>query len=210
MNQELSIEVWSDVQCVWCYIGDARMRKALEAFPGTVHVTHRSFELQPGAPIEFDAEEYLRSHRGMDSQAQDRAFAAMTRVASAEGLAYEPRRIRPTNSHRALELLHHAETVERRSELGDRLYRAYFAEGRHIGSIDDLVDLAAEVGIEHEGARAVLAAGTYREVVDQEAEAARSLGARGVPFMIIGDQYAVPGALGADELLQVFHRVAAR
>ena len=99
MGIPVRVEIWSDVQCVWCYVGDARWKRAVDEFAGTVELTHRSFELQPGFPVDVDAQEYLRTNRGMDGATQDRVFAAMKQTAAKEGLVYAPERIRPTNSH---------------------------------------------------------------------------------------------------------------
>lgn len=209
MSPPVKIEVWSDVQCVWCYVGDARLKRAVEAFPCLVEVAHRSYQLQPGFPVDFDAEEYLRANRGMDAAEQDRVFSAMRDTAAVEGLEYEPRLIKPTNSYPALQILHHAETVGLRQELSDRLYAAYFVEGRHIGTIDSLVELAAGVGIDADAARSALEAGSYRDLVDRDAAAAQERGARGVPFMVINDKYVIPGALDSDELVRILNRVAA-
>jgi predicted DsbA family dithiol-disulfide isomerase len=205
----IRLEVWSDVQCIWCYVGNARWKRAIAQFPGVVQVVHRSFELQPGFPVEFDAQTYLESERGMDAREQERAFAEMKRITTAEGLAYEPTRIRPTNSHLALELMHHAETVGLRAPLAERLYGAYFSEGHHIGTVDSLIDLAADAGLDKDAARHALETGTFAAVVDGDTEAARALGARGAPFAVIDDRYAVPGALDVDSLRGILNQVAA-
>lgn len=209
MQARLSIEVWSDVQCVWCYVGDARLKRALESLDGAVEVTHRAFELQPGSPVDFDAQTYLEESRGLDADARERVFTAMKDTAAAEGLEYRPEIIRPTNSHLALELLHHAETVGLRQQLSDRLYRGYFVEGRHIGTIAALGELASEVGIDPDDARDALTRGLYSDAVDRDAAAGHSHGARGVPFMVINDAYVIPGAVATDELRRFLAEVAA-
>ena len=208
-ERTIRVEVWSDVQCIWCYVGNARWKTAIAQFPGVVEVVHRSFELQPGFPVEFDAQTYLESERGMDALEQERAFAEMKRITTAEGLAYEPTRIRPTNSHLALELMHYAESVGLRAALADRLYGAYFSEGRHLGALDSLLDLAADAGLDRDAGRHALEVGTFAAVVDRDAEAARALGARGAPFAVIENRYAVPGALDVDSLRGILNRVAA-
>ena len=211
MGSLVKVEVWSDVQCVWCYVGDARLKRAVEAYPGPIEVAQRSYELQPGFPVDFDAQEYLQATRGMDAAAQDRVFSAMKDTAAAEGLEYEPKLIKPTNSHLALELLHYGETVGLRQELSDRLSVAYFVEGRHVGTIDSLVELAASVGIDADAdaARSALETGSYKDVVDQDAAAGQELGARGVPFMVINNKYVIPGALDSHELVRILNQIAA-
>ena len=208
-TQPIRVEIWADVQCVWCYIGDTRWIRALSRFDGEVEVVHRSFELQPSAPVDFDAREYLRSQRGMTPEDQQRVFGAITRVAAAEGLSYDPARIKPTNSHRALELLHYAESVGMRDAMSKRLYVAYFAEGRHVGQIDELVAMAGEVGLDPGRVREVLAGGEYVAAVDGDNARARAVGVRGVPFYVI-DRYGISGAQSTEAFVDVLNRVAAQ
>ena len=209
MSKPVRVDIWSDVQCVWCYLGESRWRSAIEQFDGEVEVNYRSFELQPGAPVDFDAAEFLATMQGMDPAAQEQAHNQMRQVADAAGVPYAPERIRPTNSHLALELLHHAASVGRHEETLDRLFAAYHAEGRHIGTIDSLVTLAEEVGLDPAEARVALEAGTYVDAVDADSAAASALGVRGVPFAVVNNTYAVPGALETSQLVSLLQRAAA-
>jgi predicted DsbA family dithiol-disulfide isomerase len=208
-TQPIRVEIWVDVQCVWCYIGDARWARALSQFDGEVEVVHRSFELQPAAPVDFDAQEYLQAQRGMKAEEQQRTFGAITRVAAAEGLIYDPARMKPTNSHLALELLHYAESVGMRDAMSKRLYVAYFAEGRHVGRIDELVAMAGEVGLDPDRVREVLTGGEYVAAVDRDNARARMVGVRGVPFYVI-DQYGFSGAQSTEAFVDVLNRVASQ
>lgn len=208
MTEPVRVQIWSDVQCVWCYIGDARWRAAIAQFDGAVDVRYRAFELQPGFPVDFDAQEYLATTRGMDSESQQKAFDGMRRVAAGAGLPYAPERIRPTNSRLALQLLHHSDTVGRRDEMLERLFAAYFAEGRHIGTVESLVELAAEAGLDPHGARTALETGAFVAALDADIAEAAHLGVRGVPFAVVDDTYAVPGALETPQLLDLLRRAA--
>lgn len=205
MAATVHVQIWSDVQCVWCYIGDARWRAAIAQYGGPVELTYRSFELQPGFPVDFDAKEYLASTRGMDADGQAQAFAQMHAIAADAGLPYEPDRIRPTNSHLALELLHHAAAIGQGEPIRDRLFAAYFAEGRHIGTIDALTELAAEAGLDARRAYDALTASTFAAAVDADSAEAAALGVRGVPFAVVNGTYAVPGALETPQLVTLLH-----
>jgi predicted DsbA family dithiol-disulfide isomerase len=48
----MQVEIWSDVVCTWCYLGERRFEQALGAFEqkDEVEVTYRSFELDPTVP----------------------------------------------------------------------------------------------------------------------------------------------------------------
>ncbi|MFF4053317.1 DsbA family protein [Streptomyces chartreusis] len=104
-------------------------------------------------------------------------FDDVARVATAEGLVYDPVRLKPTNSHLALELLHHADSVGRHEEMSKPLYSAYSSEGRHIGRLDELVALAGEAGLDPSRVRQSLAHGEYSAAVDEDQARERNLGA---------------------------------
>src|SRR5690606_33383579 len=48
----MTIDIWSDVVCPWCYIGKRRLERALEDRADDVRIVWRSFELDPFAPTE--------------------------------------------------------------------------------------------------------------------------------------------------------------
>ena len=123
------VEIWSDPQCVWCFIAHPRFEKAVAAFDGEVEVTYRSFELRPDAPIEIDKEQQIARHAGANRERIDAVNAQLSELARAEGVTYRPDLTRPTNSRLALELLHHADATGDRAALTHRLFAAYFTEG---------------------------------------------------------------------------------
>ena len=85
----LTVEIWSDVVCPWCYIGKRRFEPALEAFEHRDEVTvmWRSFELDPEAPrtVEGTAAERLAAKYGMSLERAETLHGEMTERAAAEG-----------------------------------------------------------------------------------------------------------------------------
>ncbi|WDG17800.1 DsbA family oxidoreductase [Microbacterium sp. Clip185] len=201
------VDVWSDVQCIWCYIAGARLRAALERSPVAVDVVYRSFQLSPDAPVEIDREAHIRRHGG-DAARMAQMLAHLERLTTDEGLEYRPDRTRPTNSRAALELLHQAQAEGRRAELTQRLFEAHFAEGRHIGLVDELLAIAGEVGLDRASAAASLADARWSTAVDADVREARRLGARGVPFYVIGGVARLSGAPSVDDLLAAFEHAS--
>lgn len=200
------VEIWSDPQCVWCFIAHPRFEKAVAAFGGNVEVTYRSFELSPDAAIEIDKELLIARHAGANREHVDAVNAQLIGLARAEGISYRPDLSVPTNSHLALELLHHAQESGLRAELTRRLFTAYFTEGQHIGHAETLVDLATEVGLDREAAHRVLADRRYRAAVDQDSDRLRALGARGVPLYVINGKWGISGAQSVQTYLDALER----
>ena len=192
----LTVEIWSDVVCPWCYIGKRRFEAALQEVDHPVEVVWRSFELDPGAsrvPEGGLAEELARKY-GMGVLEAQGMMDEMTRAAAAEGLNFDFARARRGNTLDAHRLLHMAEEAGLQGEMKERLLRAYFTEGRAIAERGELAALGAEVGLEAAEVEEMLAGDAYVEAVRADQERARSLGIRGVPFFVIEGRLGLSGA----------------
>jgi predicted DsbA family dithiol-disulfide isomerase len=75
-----------------------------------------------------------------------------------------------------------------------RLYRAYFGEGRSVFDQEALAGLAADEGLDPDSARRVLRDGSYGDAVRADEEQAARLGISGVPFCVVDGKYGVSGA----------------
>lgn len=196
MSIPLDVQIWSDVQCPWCYIGKRKFEAALEQFEGEVQVTYRSFELAPDTPVDFDGSpvDYLSQRKGISPEQAQQMVDRVTGIAESVALEYHYDRIHQTNTVLAHELLHFAKVHGKQAELKERLLRAYFTEGRHIGRAADLAELAAEVGLDPVAAAAALAEHTYLPAVKADMEQAVEYGIQGVPFFVIDNRYGISGA----------------
>jgi predicted DsbA family dithiol-disulfide isomerase len=194
----MRVEIWSDVVCPWCYIGKRRFESALASFKyrDQVEIVWKSFQLDPGAPRTSDLslDEMLSKKYGMSREKAAAANARVTSLAAQEGLDYHLDQARPGNTFDAHRLIHLAAAHGKQGEMKERLMRAYFTEGQPIGEVETLVKLAAEVGLDAEEARAVLASDTYADEVTADEREARQLGITGVPFFVIGEKYGISGA----------------
>jgi predicted DsbA family dithiol-disulfide isomerase len=201
----LTVEIWSDVVCPWCYVGKRRFEKALGAFEHEVEVTWRSFELDPGAPREREhsSAEHLARKYGMTVEQAEQTNAQMTALAASEGLEYHLDRTRGGNSFDAHRMIHVAAAHGIQDAMKERLMRAYFTEGEPIGDLDTLVRLAAEVGVESAPLRDPDA---YADAVRADEELATRIGIQGVPFFVLDRRYGVSGAQPSELLLQALEK----
>jgi predicted DsbA family dithiol-disulfide isomerase len=204
----LTVEIWSDIVCPWCYLGKRRFEAALARFDhrDDVEVTWRSFELDPEAPqvAEQPASEALAAKYGMSLEQAEATHAQMTALAAQEGLEYRFDRARRGNTFDAHRLIHLAAAHGLQDAAEERLMRAYFTEGEPIGDPDALARLVAEIGVDADEARAVLGGDAYADAVRADEELAARIGIRGVPYFVLGRRYGVSGAQPPDLLLQAF------
>jgi predicted DsbA family dithiol-disulfide isomerase len=203
----LTVEIWSDVVCPWCYIGKRRFEAAVERFDGDVEVVWRSFELDPGAPAtrQHSAAEHLASKYGMSVEQAEASHAQMTELAAQEGLEYHFEKARGGNSFDAHRLIHLANAHGKQAEAQERVMRAYFTEGVPIGDREALIALGAELGLD---ARPALESDEYADAVRADELLAQQIGIQGVPFFVLNRRYGVSGAQPAEVLVQALEAAA--
>ena len=204
------VEIWSDIVCPWCYIGKRRFEHALDAFPHreAIEIAYRSFQLNPSAPRQAigSRAEMLRGKYGLSDDQIATMDERMERLAAEEGLAYNLQATAMGNTGDAHQLVHLARASGRDGEMVERLYKAYFTDGRSIFDTDSLVALAAEAGLDAQNARAALEEGRYREAVEADARQASAFGATGVPFFVIDRRFGVSGAQPAEVFTEALVR----
>lgn len=210
----ITVDIWSDIACPWCYIGKRRFEKALERFEGRadVEVTFHSFEIAPDTPSDFTGSEveFLVQHKGMAPDQVRAMLQQVAAVAAEEGLEYDFDSLKHANTNLAHQLLHFAKSRGKQAELKQALLSGYFEKGRRLGTIDDLVILASEVGLDERGARAALETGVYAAAVDEDVAQAQSYGISSVPFFVFNSKYGVSGAQDSDAFVQVLEQVSSQ
>jgi predicted DsbA family dithiol-disulfide isomerase len=201
----MDVEIWSDINCPWCYIGKRRIEAALSQFEHTdvVRIIWRSFELDPGAPTEIPgngaamlAEKYgvpLERARAMEQNVSE--------TAAADGLEYDLEHARIGSSFDAHRLVHLADRHGVQDAMKERLFRARFTEGRLVSDPETLVQLASEVGLDGAEARAMLAGEDFAAEVREDELTAQQLGITGVPMFVVDRAFGMSGAQPAEQLL---------
>ncbi|GAA3569138.1 protein disulfide isomerase FrnE [Microlunatus spumicola] len=196
MSDAVKVDVWSDVQCPWCYIGKRKFEDGAAQFGGDVEVEYHSFELAPDTPVDYEgtALDYLSERKGMPVAQVEQMLERVTGIASSVGLDFDYEHVHQTNTVKAHELIHLAKSKGRQLDMKERLLKAYFVEGRHVGRIDDLADLAAEIGLDRAEVVTALEAETFLADVKADVAQAAAYGIQGVPFFVIDGKYGVSGA----------------
>jgi predicted DsbA family dithiol-disulfide isomerase len=194
----MKIEVWSDIACPWCYIGKRRLDTALSGFAhaSDVEVVWRSFQLDPDAPrvSDMNLNDILSKKHGFPPAQAVAMNEQMRQLGAREGLTYRFDIARYGNSFDAHRLVHLARQHGLQSAMEDRLFAAYFGEGKAIGDQDTLLALSLEAGLPEAEVRELLAGNAFADQVRADTEEARRLNVRGVPLVVIDEKYALPGA----------------
>jgi len=196
-TEPLVIDVVSDVVCPWCFIGKRHLEAALAGLPEAAgaKVRWHPFELNPDLPPEgVDRKGYLEAKFGGTARAAE-IYARVREAGLRAGLDFDFEAItRQPNTRDAHRLIAWAQSRGDAGPLVERLFRAYFQEGRYVGDRDTLAALAAEAGFDAEAARVWLESGLGAdEITDAEARV-RGIGITGVPFFIFDGRVGLSGA----------------
>ncbi len=196
MVSTLSIDVYSDMICPWCYLGKKRLEMALAEWDGgPVQVRFLPYELNPSTPEEgIDHHAYLGSKMGSE-KALEAAHARLADLGKEVGLHYRFDLVKKIpNTFQAHRVLWFAEKEGKDRELHDAFFKAYFTDGKDLTQAGTLVELAGSVGLDKAKVEAFLKSDEGGKEVKESEEKAYDLGVTGVPFFVFNNQFAVSGA----------------
>jgi predicted DsbA family dithiol-disulfide isomerase len=194
-NDILTIDVVSEVVCPWCYLGEKRLEAALDEAPQAVAVRWRPYQLDPTIPDGgLDRAEYMAKKFGKSGRLQS-VHENLTRLGAELGIPFAFDKIkRAPNTLDAHRLIRWANTAGVQGKVVDRLFEAYFVEGRDVGESGILIDVADECGLDVTLVEKLLKEGADIDLVREEIAEAQAIGISGVPFFIFAGRRGVPGA----------------
>jgi predicted DsbA family dithiol-disulfide isomerase len=195
VSEPLTIDVVSDVVCPWCYLGEKRLEAALADAPQPVAVRWRPYQLDPTIPEGgLDRAEYMAKKFGKSGRLQS-VHDNLTRLGAEVGVPFAFDKIkRAPNTLDAHRLIRWASSAGVQGRVVDRLFKAYFVEGRDIGDRSVLTEIGGECGLDVELVEKLLAEGADVDLVREEIAQAQGMGVSGVPFFIFAGRIGVSGA----------------
>ena len=206
----MRIDIFSDTTCPWCYLGKRRLQLAVAARPQyEIAMTWRPFELNPDLPLAGVERTAYLSARAGDAALAAEAQTQLERMGLASGIQFRfDLMTRVPNSRRSHLLIAHASRTGLQAEVKDRVQRAYFEEGRDIGEVDELVQIAADAGLNADQVRRALIVRAGQDGVVAAERHAQVMGITSVPTFIFEGQYTLSGAQEVGVFAQVLDQVA--
>jgi len=200
-DRGLTIEIYSDLVCPWCYIGKRRLEQALNQLNGALQarITWRPFQLNPTMPKDgMDRATYLEAKFGsLDAFRQLEEHVVVAGAAEHIPFAFE-KVVRTPNTFIAHRLVWYAEQQGRQDAVVESLFRGYFIEGADIGSVPVLGQLAGRAGLDAAAVGSFLQREEGATEVKAEEAAGHRLGIRGVPYFVINGSISISGAQPPD------------
>ena len=192
----IKLDIISDPICPWCYIGKANLDRALEAHGDhPFEIEWHPFQLNPGMPAGgMDRRAYLEKKFGGQKGAIE-VYSRIDAAASVAGLDINWEGItRTPNTLDAHRLIHWAGIEGRQTPVVAALFRAYFKDGRDIGDVEVLCDVAAQCGMDAAMTRQLLSGNGDMQDIRARDSHSREMGVTGVPTFIVENHAVVSGA----------------
>ena len=205
---KMKVEVWSDIMCPFCYIGKRNYETALKQFEGknNIEIEWHSFQLDPTIPKNTGRKEnvyqYLAEKKGISYEQSAKLHESLIQTAKKAALEYNFDKAIVANSFDAHRLIQLAKTKGLGDEAEERLFQAYFTEGRDFGDHETLIEIGIELGLPSEEIKEALTADEFAAKVEEDIREADDIGVPGVPFFVFDRRYAVSGAQPPEYFLQ--------
>ncbi|HQD12059.1 MAG TPA: DsbA family oxidoreductase [Chitinophagales bacterium] len=210
MGNTITLEIWSDIACPFCYIGKRKLEAALAEFPhrDKVDIHWKSFQLSPDLVTQpgLSIHEFLATHKGFSTEQAQQMNAQVTQMAAENGLTYQLDNIVVANTMKAHCFAHFAGQQGKQAEAEEALFRAYFTEGKNIDDIPTLLQIGTDIGLNIHHLEDNLRDGTLVDLVREDIYDAQQLGVRSVPCFVFNRKYAIAGAQDSSLFLQTLQK----
>jgi protein disulfide-isomerase len=209
---KMKVEVWSDIMCPFCYIGKRHYEQALKQFADSnnVEIVWKSFQLDPDIPSSFDTKvnvyQYLADRKGISYQQSVAMHQNVVNMAEAAGLSYHFDKVVVANSFNAHRLIQLAKEKGKGDEIEERLFYAYFTEGKDCGDLKVLTEIGTSIGLSNADVQEAFTNDVYAYRVKQDIHEADSIRVSGVPFFVFDRKYAVSGAQPVEVFLSTLSK----
>ena len=194
----MQIDIWSDIMCPFCYIGKRRLEGALEEFnhKKDVKLVWHSFQLDPTMKSQpgKNLYSYLAERKGQTVEWSERIHNQLTQTAREAGLTYNFNKAIITNSFDAHRLIQLAKTQGLDDAAEEKLFKAYFTDGKDISNHNTLMQIGMDIGLRAVEIGEMLHSDAYAENVGEDIKMAQTIGISGVPFFVIDGKYGISGA----------------
>ena len=196
----MTVDVFADIACPFCYIGEGRFAEALaevrsESPEREVTWRWRPFQLQPGLPPEGRPWRPFAEQKFGSWERAQAMFERVEQMGADTGLDFRfdrlEKAVNTADAHRLVLWAGEGKQSggrERQQAVAEALFAAYFTEGRDVGDPDVLAAVAGEAGLDADAAREMLASDRFADAVTESQEEARRRGVTGVPLYVFGSE----------------------
>lgn len=202
----MTITVWSDIRCPFCYIAKRKLENAISQFSHKeeVNIEWKSFELDPNLQtnVAINTLDYYVS-KGAGKQQMTDLFSNATKMAKEVGITFNLNDIVVANSFNAHKLVHIAKTINKQNEAKELLLKAYFTDGKNIDDTNILLNIGVSLGFETTDLTIKLTDEAVANSVSEDQRLAKEVGISGVPYFVFNNKKVISGAQSEEVFLEM-------
>lgn len=208
----LSVDVWLDIACPFCALGDRRLESVISELPFAEHidVRYHSYQLDPSAPehAKPGSQTEMLLARGMDPKQLEASHNHLVSEGARENFIFNFDETVPSNTFTAHRFLQAARAENVQQSVLDALFVAYFTDGVDLGNVTEVRDRVVAAGLSAAAADAVVNdTDTFRPEVEADIAQAAAYGIQGVPFFVLAGKYGISGAQPAAAFTEALTQV---
>ncbi|MFZ4119663.1 MAG: DsbA family oxidoreductase [Polynucleobacter sp.] len=173
----IQIQIWGDFECPYSYLQTVALAKLKERYQDGIEIIWRAIELAPTVGTAPPSDTYLNKLQQ----------AVAEPIVQSEQLVLKAPTFL-TYTWLAQESVCFANKHGKSLQLALAIFKAVFSQGANISNEDEIIKLAAQVGIEPEALREAFDDGVVTKQVIADEEEFKANGFQGVPAMLIGEK----------------------
>lgn len=194
----MKVEVWSDVMCPFCFVGKHKLEKALDKLPfkEQIEIEWKSFLLMPNLQVDKtkDIFDFIAQEKGQSREWAIQMHQQITEMGKEVGVDFHFEKTIPANTFQAHRLLQMAKTEGKGTVAEEKLFRAFFTEGKDVEDVEVLLAIGRELKLSEDTLSLLATTNAFSDVVERDMYEAKQINVRGVPYFVFNDRYAVSGA----------------
>lgn len=198
VESRMTVEIWSDVVCPFCYIGKRKFEAGLQQFADSanIEIVWKSYQLQPDITEDYNKSTFqlVAEKYNITLEQSKSMHANLVRSAADVGLTYNFDIAKPVNTLKAHQFIQFAKTHGKQDEAEELLFKSYFTLGKNINDVSTLVEIGALIGLDKGAVKDVIESNKFVQEVQADINEAQQIGVRGVPFFVFNRKYAISGA----------------
>jgi len=197
-NPVITIEIWSDIVCPFCYVGKKKIQQVIEKLniEDEVQIIWRSYQLDPDLPSEkaYPSLEYLMLKKNISAEQMQGMNEYLKQQGLQYGIDFQLDKSMVFNTFNAHRLLQWSKEFNKSSELKEAFMKAYFTDGIDLSNPDNLILAVGMVGLDTEKAKEIINSTSYSESVNDDIYQSKTINLRGVPHFLFNDKFFISGA----------------
>jgi predicted DsbA family dithiol-disulfide isomerase len=198
LNPVITIEIWSDIVCPFCYVGKKKIQQVIESLniEDEVQIIWRSYQLDPDLPSEkaYPSLEYLMLKKNISAEQMQGMNEYLKQQGLQYGIDFQLDKSMVFNTFNAHRLLQWSKEFNKSSELKEAFMKAYFTDGIDLSNPDNLISAVGMVGLDTEKAKEIINSTSYSESVNDDIYQSKTINLRGVPHFLFNDNFFISGA----------------